>query len=178
MKQGIHLVSDVEELARLRQLTIGQSDFQVDPAALAVDSKDERSMNLGFYEQGKLVAAMRFYPVFDRDELERQLDFQNAQQVPVQFPGVVVGKAGSLPEARGKGHIRALLLHGLKFYQTLDMKFAALTTKPSNRLNDYIEGLGFTKCRNPAGWHRFGYNSGGETFVFLKSFDLKLLCGS
>lgn len=178
MNDGIRPIDDLEELAHLRQLTIGKSDFEVTAAALAIDAKDDRSLNLGFYEEGRLISAMRFYPVNDRDELERQLDYPGAQTAHLSFPGVVIGKAGSLPEARGRGHIRALLLHGLRHFSAKNMNFAALTTKPSNKLNGYVEGLGFSKCENPAGWHRFGYDSQGPTLVFLKKFDLDLLSGT
>lgn len=175
MKNGIHVIENYGELAELRQLTIGNSDFLIDENAVGVDAKDERSLNLGHFQQGKLLAAMRFYPVTDRQELERQLDYPAAHKVAVTFPGVVIGKAGSLPEARGKGLIRELLIHGLRHFEQQKIGFAALTTKPSNRLNGFIEGLGFSKDENPAGWHRFGYNSQGATLVFLKRFDLELL---
>ena len=91
MKQGIHLVTEMEELAQLRRLTIGQSDFKVVDAALAVDAKDEVALNLGHYENGRLVATMRFYPVYDAAELERQLDYQGARDIELTYPGVVVG---------------------------------------------------------------------------------------
>lgn len=176
MKNGIHLVDNLEELAHLRQLTIGQSDFEVHQSALAIDAKDQSSLNLGYYQNGKLVAALRFYPVNDYNELEKQLDYPGAHQLSICFPGVVVGKAGSLPEVRGQGLIRELFVHGLRHYEKNRIGFAALTTKPTNRLNDYIQSMGFIKSQNSAGWHRFGYNSHGETFVFLKRFDLDLLC--
>lgn len=176
MKDGIHPVDNFDELAQLRRLTLGQSDFKIVEEALQIDAKDDVSLNLGFYENGKLLSAMRFYPVNDASELEKQLDYQDAKSLKFTYPGVVVGKAGSLPEARGKGHIRALLLHGLKYYQDQCVNFAALTTKPDNRLNRYFESLGFIKKDNPDGWHRFGYDSGGRTLVFLKKFDLNLLC--
>ena len=175
MKDGIHPVDNLEELALLRRLTLGQSDFKIVEEALQIDAKDDVSLNLGFYENGRLLSAMRFYPVNDPEELERQLDYRDAKHVQFTYPGVVVGKAGSLPEARGKGHIRALLLHGLKHFQDKRVRFAALTTKPDNRLNSYFENLGFVKKENPDGWHRFGYNSEGKTLVFLKEFDLDLL---
>lgn len=175
MKDGIHHVHNLEELAQLRRLTLGNSDFKIIEEALSIDSKDEVSLNLGYYKNNKLIAAMRFYPVKDRSELECQLDYTSAHEVDVEFPGVVVGKAGSLPEARGKGHIRELLIHGLRHFRAQKVGFAALTTKPDNKLNGYIESLGFEKKVNPNGWHRFGYVSGGETLVFLKKFDLELL---
>lgn len=178
MKNGIHPVDNFEELAQLRRLTLGNSDFKIVDEAMDIDSKDQVALNLGYYENNKLLATMRFFPVHDRNELERQLDYTDAHQVNVDFPGVVIGKAGSLPEARGKGYIRELLIHGLKYYQARKIAFAALTTKPSNNLNGYFETLGFVRKENPAGWHRFGYDSGGRTFVFLKKFDLDLLSGS
>lgn len=178
MKEGIHPVTNMEELAQLRRLTIGQSDFQVVEQALVIDEKDRIGFNLGYFQQGKLMSTLRFYPVQDAEELERQLDYPQASKEALSFPGVVIGKAGSLPEARGKGHIRELLIHGLRHFSCRGLNFAALTTKPTNRLNGYIQTLGFERRENPAGWHRYGYNSQGSTLVFLKRFDLELLCGS
>jgi hypothetical protein len=170
MKHGIHEVTSFEELRDIRSSVLGASDFSVEDRCLVPDISDHIGLNLGHFEQGKLLSTFRALPVANARELEENLDYPGVLELP--YPGVVFGKASSVPEARGKGYIRELFFEMMK--RSAAYKFVALTTKPSNPLNDFLLEQGFERILNPDGWHRFGYNSHGPTYVFIK----KLLPGS
>ncbi|MFL5785768.1 MAG: hypothetical protein ACJ76H_14215 [Bacteriovoracaceae bacterium] len=164
MKHGIHEVTSFEELRDIRSSVLGASDFSVEHRCLVPDISDSVGLNLGRFENGKLLSTFRALPVFTARELEENLDFPKVLEL--EYPGVVFGKASSVPEARGRGYIRELFFEMMR--RSAGYKFVALTTKPSNPLNDFLLQEGFERILNPDGWHRFGYQSHGPTYVFIK----------
>lgn len=166
MKHGIHEVTSLEELREIRGSVLGASDFSVEHRCLEPDVSDERGFNLGHFENGRLLSTFRALPVHNARELEENMDYRFCSELDLDYPGIVFGKACSLPEARGKGHIRELYFEMIRLAHAY--KFVALTTKPTNPLNDFLLHQGFERILNPEGWHRFGYQSHGPTYVFLK----------
>ncbi len=168
MKHGIHEVNSFEELREIRSSVLGSSDFTVEHRCLIPDESDLRGFNLGHFEEGRLLSAMRALPVHSTDELEGNLDYRETKNLPLIYPGLVFGKACSVPEIRGKGRMRELFYEMVARAVREEYHFIALTTKPTNPLNDFLLQEGFVQILNPEGWHRFGYLSHGPTFVFYK----------
>ncbi len=167
MKQNIHEVT-FEELRLIRSSVLSKSDFTVEHRCLIPDESDLQGINLGFYEEGNLSSSMRGLPVKSAKELEENLDYRECGNLGLTYPGIVFGKACTYPEGRGKGRMRELYFAMVEKAKTAGFHFIALTTKPSNPLNEFLLEQGFEKKINPEGWHRFGYQSHGPTFIFLK----------
>lgn len=168
MKHGIHEVESFEELRSIRSFVLGNSDFTVEHRCLMPDENDHSGFNLGHFEEGKLLSALRALPVYSANELEENLDYPHTAELPLSYPGVVFGKACSLPEVRGRGKMRELYHAMVAHAQRENFHFISLTTKPTNPLNEFLLSEGFERRENKEGWHRFGYLSHGPTFVFFK----------
>ncbi len=167
MKPNIHEVS-FGELRSIRSSVLSTSDFTVEHRCLIPDESDIKGINLGYFEEEKLLSSMRGLPVMSANELEENLDFRECAKLSLTYPGIVFGKACTYPESRGKGRMRELYFAMVERAQAGGFYFIALTTKPTNPLNDFLIEQGFERKINPEGWHRFGYQSHGPTYIFLK----------
>ncbi len=156
------------ELRSIRSSVLSMSDFTVEHRCLIPDESDTRGINLGYFEDGKLSSSMRGLPVVNAKELEENMDYRECGNLDLRYPGIVFGKACTYPEARGKGRMRELYFEMVERAKAGNFHFIALTTKPSNPLNEFLIEQGFEKKINPEGWHRFGYQSHGETYVLIK----------
>lgn len=159
----------MEELRSIRSSVLSSSDFTVEHRCLIPDESDVWGINLGFYEEGELASSMRGLPVQNAKELEENMDYRECGNLNLRYPGIVFGKACTYPESRGKGRMRELYFAMVEKAKTGGFHFIALTTKPTNPLNEFLLDQGFEKKMNPEGWHRFGYQSHGPTFVFIKT---------
>lgn len=171
MKHGIHEVDSFEELRLIRSSVLSQSDFVVEHRCLIPDENDSKGVNLGYFEEGELQSSLRGLPVFSSSELEENMDYRGCHDLGLKYPGIVFGKACTFPERRGKGKMRELFYAMLERAKIGGYRFVALTTKPTNPLNEFLVQEGFEKMINPEGWHRFGYQSFGPTFVFVRELD-------
>ena len=167
MKPNIHEVS-FRELRSIRSSVLSASDFTVEHRCLIPDESDIRGFNLGYFEEGRLSSSMRGLPVNSATELEENLDYRECENLTLTYPGIVFGKACTYPENRGKGRMRELFFAMVEKAKVGGYHFIALTTKPTNPLNEFLMDQGFQMMINPEGWHRFGYQSHGPTFIFLK----------
>ncbi len=158
----------MEELRSIRSSVLSTSDFSVEHRCLIPDASDLLGINLGYFEDGKLQSSMRGLPVMNPVELEENLDFRECGNLNLTYPGIVFGKACTFPESRGKGRMRELYFEMVERAMRGGFHFIALTTKPTNPLNNFLSDQRFEKILNSEGWHRFGYQSHGPTFVFLK----------
>lgn len=171
MKHGIHEVDSFEELRFIRSSVLSQSDFTVEHRCLIPDESDLKGVNLGYFEAGKLQSSLRGLPVNSSNELEENMDYRGCHDLGLNYPGIVFGKACTFPQGRGRGKMRELFFEMLERAKAGGYRFIALTTKPTNPLNDFLLQEGFEKIVNPEGWHRFGYQSLGPTYVFVRLLD-------
>lgn len=171
MKHGIHEINSFGELRDIRSSVLGRSDFTVEHRCLIPDENDQRGKNLGYFESGKLLSSLRALPVSNSRELEENMDYRHCADLPLTYPGIVFGKACTYPEGRGKGNMRELFSRMVSFAESRGYRFIALTTMPTNPLNGFLIEQGFTRVENPEGWHRFGYESHGPTYLYFRILE-------
>lgn len=162
------LVEQKNELFQLRsesyQRQYGES---VDVSVLKWNSWDQRFLNLGVFDQDRLISCLRISHIKSKEEYKKMMLIEAGEQ---EVPLVILNRAATHKDHESQGLHSLLRWHALRLAHLSGLRWVMGTfTKDSKRILQ-LRKLGYEFSTNPVPWGDF-LKSQEETWV--AKLDLK-----
>ena len=147
--------SDRDQMYELRATAYRKQYGQdVDISVLHWNSWDERFINLGVFEDNKLISVLRIAHVKDSETYQKIMlcDFENQG---MQFPVIILSRASTHESYLSKGYHSLLRYHAFNLASKAHVNWVVGTLKQdSERLNQMAD-MGYELSINPEPWGSF-----------------------